>query len=90
MAIERIYNALQNGDRYGNPVWNVTFPYFRTVLYKYTNRGRDYIGFSHFGSSAVENTPEKLEWVIRNIFDMTPERFEKEYISFDTLKGITA
>ena len=87
-AIDRIYNRLCAGDSYGRPVWDVSWPYFETVLWRYENRGHWYIGYKHFGSSAVTDNTDKLRWLIRTIFDMTPEQFEKEYISRDTLKYI--
>lgn len=77
-AIEYIYNELHTGRVFGKHHLNVNYPYISADLYL-TDGG--YIGYSHFGSSAVKDNIPALEWVIRNIFDITPEKFLESYVS---------
>lgn len=75
-ALERIYNDLQECKTYGEFYFDMRFPVFQDRLYL-TSGG--YIGWTNYGSSAIENTLEGLEWVIKNIFGTTPEKFLAKY-----------
>ena len=77
-TIEIIYNNLQNGYSYGKYRYNVMFPYFDIVLS--LDATKTFIRWRHFGSSANRNTIEELQWILSEIFKMTPEEFEDEYI----------
>ena len=44
-------------------------------LYLVEDWAGDYIGWSHYGSSAKENTMDGLEWILKNIFKKTPADF---------------
>lgn len=77
-AIEYIYNELHTGRVFGKHSLNVKYPYIHANLYL-TDNG--YIGYSHYGSSAVKDTIPELAWVIENVFDTTPEIFLESYVS---------
>lgn len=75
-ALEYIFNSLQTGYVFGRQIDYVKYPYFNYNLYlTYGN----FIGWEHYGSSAVKNNLEELEWLIDVIFKMTPEEFIKTY-----------
>lgn len=74
-----LYNILDNikaGKRYGKDCTNVRYPYFHAVLYKQNG----FIGYNHYGSSAVKPTIAELLWIIEVIFGMTVKEFLEEYI----------
>lgn len=77
-ALHRIYKNLNDGYSYGYDYMNAKYPFFNTVLYK--PYFHDCIGFSHYGSSACDNTLSGLEWILTHIFEMSPEQFEITYI----------
>lgn len=76
-TLQQIYNNLQDGRIYGYDFTKCKYPFFDPVLYL-TKGG--YIGWHHYGSSAAENKIEDLDWLIREIFRMTPEEFVQKYI----------
>lgn len=76
-AIERIYNNLQIGAKYGKYIKNVRFPYFDCTLS--LNPSKTFIRWRHYGESANKNTIEDLEWIISCIFKMNPDEFENNY-----------
>ena len=74
--LHEIYRNINDRMIYGQSVTNVRFPYFGWNLYL-TNGG--YIGWTHCGSSAGQNTLRDLNFIIREIFRVTPEEFCKNY-----------
>ena len=78
-AIHQIYNDLQNDFIYGD--WS-RYPngerYFRDNMYV-TDDGK-YIHWENYGASAVRNNLRDLSWLIKTIFDTTPEDFIKDYL----------
>ena len=83
-AIDFIYNELNSGRVFGKHCIKdasgmlYKYPFIRAALYITTN---NYIGYTHYGSSAVKNNKQDLQWVIENIFDTTPEKFLETYVS---------
>ena len=75
-ALKQIYDNLQAGGGYGYIFTKCKYPFFDEVLYK-TPGG--YIGYTHFGSSASENTERGLQFIIENIFECSPDEFVKKY-----------
>lgn len=73
-ALDQIYTAINNGAKYGHMLKGTDI--FWRVLY--ITRG-GYIGWSHFGESANENTKEELAWILREIFETTPSEFLRTY-----------
>ena len=80
-ALHRIMENLKNGKRYGKQVDYVRYPYFSTVLsiHESNYNSKNYIFWCHYGSSANKVTLKDLDWIIRVMFNMTPEQFEAEY-----------
>lgn len=74
-ALERIYKNLNAGYQYGDYLVNVRYPMFTPCLS--VSENSVYIRWSHYGSSANENTKADLQWIIEMIFKTTPEEFEK-------------
>lgn len=77
-AIDRIYQNINRGYRYGRFVYNVRFPYFHTCLS--VSENGEFIRWTHYGSSANENTKQALQWIIETIFKTTPGEFEKMHL----------
>lgn len=73
-AIDRIYQNINHGYQYGRYIHNVKYPYFHTCLS--VSENGDFIRWTHYGSSANENTKQALQWIIETIFETTPEKFE--------------
>lgn len=88
-ALNRIYGNLKNGDVYGHDriTWRNDFPetklagkpMFTTALYKHYCK--PLFCWRHYGESANKATKKELLWIIENIFDTTPEKFENQYIT---------
>lgn len=76
-ALNTIFDNIEAGKRYGKDCTNARYPYFHAVLYKCKG---GYIGYNHYGSSAVKPTIAELLWVIEVIFEMTVTEFLAEYI----------
>ena len=88
-ALSRIFDNLQTGAVYGHDrlSWRCDYPeksiagkpMFTTALYK------DYLKpifhWRCYGSSANKATKKDLLWIITQIFDITPEQFEKQYMT---------
>lgn len=74
-ALKEIYKNINNGKKYGYVMKNVKYPFFDTVL----SANEQYIFWRHFGSSANKNTIGNLEWILENIFKLTPEEFIEKY-----------
>lgn len=79
-ALDRIFDNLQAGKVYGDYRPSARFPYFWNVLYKTCS---NFIGYTHYGSSATKNTKDDLSWIISDIFETTPEQFEKKYTIYN-------
>lgn len=74
-ALKQIYNNINAGKKYGYMMNNVKYPFFDVVL----SANQQYIYWRHFGSSANKNTVEDLEWILENIFKLSPEKFIEKY-----------
>ena len=90
-ALNEIYTNLKNGEKYGFfRYWNYyddvkyRFPFFEEVLYQKFSGN---FGYSHYGSSAIKPTKEKLNWLIETIFETTPTGFLKTHITETQLKN---
>lgn len=86
-SIGRIMSNLRAGLRYGNYMDDVRYPMYRCSLWLSPD-GR-YIEYSHYGSSAVKATPEKLLWLITRIFKLRPAGFEQRYDAYDPRRSET-
>ena len=82
--LKKIYNLLKNGEQFGYfSYWNYydnkpyNFPCFHTVLYKHGIK--PIFCWCYYGSSANKATLEKLNWIIKTIFQTTPEKFLLQY-----------
>lgn len=77
----RIYDDMKNGSRYGYYLTNVRYPMFCPNLYIGTgHNGKKYIFWEHYGSSAHVCTLRDLKWIIKHIFNQTPEEFYKTHL----------
>ena len=74
-ALKEIDNNINNGKKYGYMMKNVKYPFFDTVL----SANKQYIYWQRFGSSANKNTVKDLEWILENIFELSPEKFIEKY-----------
>ena len=74
-ALKEIYNNINNGKKYGEIEKNVKYPFFWTVL----TANEKYIYWCYFGESANKNTITDLAWILKNIFEITPEEFIEKY-----------
>ena len=91
-ALNRIFENLMNGAVYGHDriTWRCDYPeknlagkpMFTTALYKHAYK--PLFCWSHYGSSANDATKKDLLWIITTIFDITPEQFEKQYMTRTT------
>ena len=83
-ALDRIYNNLKAGNRYGHTSSEPNGRSFFTVnIHAHSDRGKEMFYYTHHGSSAVEATKDQLAWLLGTIFKMSPEEFEQNY----TLRG---
>ena len=71
-----VLEQIHNGIVYGNPITDVKYPYFSECLYL-TNHG--YIGFTHYGSSAADDTISDLAWILAHMFKMSPCEFISKF-----------
>lgn len=88
-ALNRIFDNLQNGAVYGHDrlSWRDDFPekaiagkpMFTAALYKHYCK--PIFCWSNYGSSANKATKKDLLWIITQIFGLTPEQFEQNYIT---------
>ena len=80
-SLHRIMENLKAGKQYGHQINTVRFPYFHANLAigRSAFNGKSYIYWSHAGSSANRVTLKDLNWIIRSIFNTTPELFEQNY-----------
>lgn len=75
-SLEIIWNALQNGERYGYMIHTKDFSMFSAVLYL---TDRNYICCHNYGSFCVKNTKTELKELIEKFFKTTPENFIEQY-----------
>lgn len=88
-ALNRIFENLNGGAVYGHDrlSWRCDYPeknlagkpMFTTALYKHYCK--PIFCWCYYGSSANKATKKDLLWIISCIFDMTPEQFEKQYMT---------
>lgn len=84
-ALLKIYNDLLSGIDYGKDFdHGVRYPFFDTSLW--TTKNKQYIGFSHYGSSCQRANIKNLLWILFNIFNMSPEDFLSKYITREQSK----
>lgn len=84
-ALEKIYNDLLSGIDYGKDFdFGVRYPYFDTRLW--ITKNKQYIGFSHYGSSHQKTNIKNLLWILFNIFGLSPEEFLSKYITREQSK----
>ena len=79
-VLQEIYDNLQVGKRYGT-YYAKYHAAFSTALW--TTRNGKYIAYSHFGESAMKSTFGNLQWILTNIFRMSPEKFVKTFPMYD-------
>lgn len=77
-TLETIYKNINSGATYGQNVNGCAGNVYYTVL-SVSDDGR-YINYSHYGSSAVANTPEELLGLLDTIYHKTPEEFAAAYV----------
>lgn len=71
--LKQIYINVNAGKAYGkNYTWGYSVNLWLTT---YGN-----IGWEHYGSSCEKNTLKNLNWIIKEIFNMTPSEFVNEYV----------
>ena len=88
-ALTRIFDNLTAGAVYGHDrlSWRDDYPekaiagkpMFTTALYK--DSFKPLFHWHNYGSSANKATMKDLLWIITQIFDCTPEQFERRYIT---------
>lgn len=77
-TLETIYKNINSGATYGENVCGCAGNVYYTTL-SISADGR-YIRYSNYGSSAVDNTPEALSWLLAKIYRKTPEEFCAAYV----------
>lgn len=77
-TLETIYKNINSGATYGQNVRGCAGNIYYSAL-SVSDDGR-YINYSNYGSSAVDNTPEELCWILETIFRKTPEEFTAAYV----------
>lgn len=77
-TLETIYRNINSGATYGQNVNGCAGNVYYTAL-SVSDDGR-YINYSHYGSSAVANTPEELLGLLDTIYHKTPEEFTAAYV----------
>ena len=77
-TLETIYKNINSGATYGQNVRGCAGNVYYTAL-SVSDDGR-YINYSHYGSSAVDNTPEELLWLLDTIYHKKPEEFAAAYV----------
>lgn len=77
-TLETIYKNINSGATYGQNVNGCAGNVYYTAL-SVSDDGR-YINYSHYGSSAVANTPEELLGLLDTIYHKTPEEFTAAYV----------
>lgn len=75
--LNQIFYSLKNGQKYGCFIYNVRFPYYHTVL-SYDPIKKLFF-WTHYGSSANKATKYDLNWIVREIFGLTPKEFLLKY-----------
>ena len=78
-ALHKIYHNLQDGKSYGKQMNKYKYSFFYNQLCLTESRDEKFIAWTHYGSSANQNTLGDLAWIINTIFDTTPEKFAAEY-----------
>ena len=86
-ALNRIYDSLKKGESSGEIChYRDDYPgglggkeYYHCKL-SYSEMYKLF-RWTHFGSSANSATKRDLNWIIRMIFNVTPEEFERRYIT---------
>lgn len=87
IALQTIYETINDGGMYGYDILDISRPYFHIVLCTMYSKGKKYIWWRHAGQSANKNTLKELEWVITTIFKMTPTEFIGKYITGNESKA---
>lgn len=77
-TLETIYKNINSGATYGENVCGCAGNVYYAAL-SVSADGR-YIRYSNYGSSAVDNTPGDLCWILETIFRKTPEEFCAAYV----------
>ena len=77
-TLETIYKNINSGATYGQNVRGCAGNIYYVAL-SVSDDGR-YINYSHYGSSAVANTPEELLGLLDTIYHKTPEEFTAAYV----------
>lgn len=77
-TLETIFNNINNKTTYGQNVRGCAGNVYYAALAVSPNG--QYIRYSHYGSSAVDNTPEALSRLLETIFRKTPEEFCAAYV----------
>ena len=72
---KELLEDLNNGYVYGNPITYVKYPYFEENLKKVNSKGKKYIAWQNYGSSANRFTQDDLKFVIEVIFKQTLKQF---------------
>ena len=99
-VLKQIMQDLKRGYVFGNDrTWDhysnrpLPYPYFDVALRIGSGRSGLLLRWHHFGSSANACTMRDLEWVITEIFQLTPSQFLDSYIRSDASSinvGVTA
>lgn len=74
-ALHEIMKNLLDGTMYGIYHDDMRYPYFWENLYLVYSMGKFYIGYNHYGSSAMELSVDNLEWILSTIFEQQPSEF---------------
>lgn len=77
-TLHKIFENLKEGKQYGLYFTDVPFPKFSWSLKKEGN----YIHWRGPGESVNKATLNELKWIIKEVFQTTPEWFEKDYLLY--------
>ena len=84
-ALKLIYANLLKGEAFGRiEKHRMGGTYFWDVL----SADNQYIYWRNYGSSANRLSVKNLEWILKNIFRMTPEEFLFEYTTYTEYRRI--
>ena len=82
-CLRQIMEHLRSGGSYAQFIAGdgILYPYWHKVLYQTAN---GFLGWNHYGSSACRANLRDLNWIIRQIFKMTPTEFTDSYTELPT------
>lgn len=77
VSLERIFSNLLKGEVYGAHHVLMGTNFFQRALWY--DKKRQVVYWKHYGNGAFKLSKANLLWAVRNVFNMTPEKFTEIY-----------